>query len=65
MVPCIPAKRETSKKNRRKISRCQPNELSMCQNLPFSRISLPNPFMQVCMIYNDNICTLKKTPSVL
>ncbi|XP_076436695.1 uncharacterized protein LOC143276159 [Babylonia areolata] len=43
---CVRSKRETNKKRRRQIAECQPNPVAMCQNMPYTLGSLPNPFMQ-------------------
>ncbi|KAL8562926.1 hypothetical protein ACOMHN_004618 [Nucella lapillus] len=43
---CVRSRRETNKKRRRQIAECQPNPVSMCQNMPYTLGSLPNPFMQ-------------------
>ncbi|KAK7095210.1 hypothetical protein V1264_006651 [Littorina saxatilis] len=43
---CVKPKRETNKKRRQQIIECQPNPLPMCQHMPYTLGSLPNPFLQ-------------------
>lgn len=43
---CVKQKRETNKKRWRRQMECQPNPLHICQHLPYTLGSLPNPFMQ-------------------
>lgn len=43
---CVKSLRETNKRRRRLIVECQPNPFPVCQSMPYTLGSLPNPFMQ-------------------